>query len=100
MLKLAQLFLLSELFTKPRMLITLRLLSFINCAIDGVVGQRFAQAALSLGINPGTHFKEEWVHPRAGLDGCGERKSLVLKLTVYTISELTAAHNWNCYNAK
>jgi hypothetical protein len=66
----------------------------------GVDGQRLDQAALSLGNNPSTHFKEVWVGPRAGLDGCGEINSLILKLTVYTISELTAASNWNSYNAK
>jgi len=68
--------------------------------LDGSDGQRLDQAALSLGNNPSTHFKEVWLAPTAGLDGCGERKSLILKLTVYTVSELTAALNWNSYNAK
>jgi hypothetical protein len=41
----------------------------------GVGSQRHAPAALPAG-KTGTHCKEGWVGPRAGLDGCGKSRSL------------------------
>jgi len=37
-----------------------------------VVGQCHGLAALPPGKRPGTHCTEDWVGPRAGLDGCGK----------------------------
>jgi len=58
----------------------------VRWLLGGGGGERFAQVALSLGNNPGTHFREEWLDPMVGLDGCEERKSLILKLTEDVIS--------------
>jgi hypothetical protein len=43
--------------------------SFLTSALDGVIGQRHAPAALySQERTPGTHWTGGWVGPRAGLD--------------------------------
>jgi hypothetical protein len=41
----------------------------------GVVGQRYAPAALSPGKRPGTHYIGGWVGPSASVDGCGKSRS-------------------------
>jgi hypothetical protein len=38
-------------------------------------GQLNVQNALPPGHNPGSHWTEGWVGPRAGMDGFGEKKT-------------------------
>jgi hypothetical protein len=51
-------------------------------------GQVYATAALSPGKNPGTHWLEDWMGPKTGLDVLGERKKdppmtcIVLKIKI------------------
>jgi hypothetical protein len=46
----------------------------LTSALDGMVGQRHALAALLPGKRPGTYFIGGWVDARAGLDSCGKSR--------------------------
>ena len=66
-----------------------------------VAGHRHAPAALPPGKKPGTHCKEGWVGPRAGLDGCGISRpplgfdpQAVQPLRVAIPTELSRPTNW------
>ena len=50
------------------------LYSFFTTALEGVRGQRHAQAALYPQETPGTHCTGGWVGPMAGLDRCGKTR--------------------------
>ena len=46
----------------------------LTSALDAVIVQRHAPAALTAGKRPGTHCIGCWVGPRAGLEGCGKSR--------------------------
>ena len=46
---------------------------YVTWTLDGVGSQRHDPASLPP-ERPGTHWIEDWVGPRAGLDGCGKSR--------------------------
>jgi hypothetical protein len=61
----------------------------------GVVGQRHSPDALPLAKKPGTHYREGWLGPKAGLDGGGKSRlhrdsPVASRYTDWAI----AAHTW------